>query len=86
MKVVTKKMFDRWINDLYESWLNRDRKIYKNLKYYAVDDNTAYIINKKTGKLPILMHIRMMYHPLPPELLLHECDIEIWKSQKSVDL
>ena len=41
MRVVSKKMFDRWITDLYESWLNRDRKIYKNLKYYAVDDRTA---------------------------------------------
>ena len=50
MKVVTKKMFDRWITDLYESWLNRDRKIYKNLEYHTVDANTVYIINKKTGK------------------------------------
>ncbi len=50
MKVVTKKMFDRWITDLYESWLNRDMKIYKNLEYHTVDANTVYIINKKTGK------------------------------------
>lgn len=50
MKVVTKKMFDRWINDLYESWLNRDRKIYKNLEFHTVDAKTVYIINKKTGK------------------------------------
>lgn len=50
MRVVSKKMFDCWIMDLYESWLNRDMKIYKNLEYHTVDANTVYIINKKTGK------------------------------------
>ena len=50
MRVVSEKMFYQWVDDLYTSWVRRDKKIYKNLEYHMVDADTVYIINKKTGK------------------------------------
>ena len=50
MRVVSEKMFYQWVDDLYTSWVQRDKKIYKNLEYHTVDAKTVYIINKKTGK------------------------------------
>lgn len=50
MRVVSEKMFYQWVDDLYTSWVQRDKKVYKNLEYHTVDDKTVYIINKKTGK------------------------------------
>ena len=50
MRVVSERMFYQWVDDLYTSWVRRDKKVYKNLEHYTVDANTVYIINKKTGK------------------------------------
>lgn len=50
MRIVSEKMFYQWVDDLYTSWVQRDKKVYKNLEYHTVDANTVYIINKKTGK------------------------------------
>lgn len=50
MRVVSEKMFYQWVDDLYTSWVQRDKEVYKNLGYHTVDADTVYIINKKTGK------------------------------------